>query len=158
MLAAADGGSNATTSNSSKRLGSVITRVRGWRGFHHRASLRVAAYGFLISEKETIPPLRTFSRLARHAICPSRRLQTQRNCRCVHNATCRTPSPRCVSDSHASWLPCCLDAPAAVARVDGRSSRLSDTVGLKRLIGIRISPQGNTLCPSTCGRSRCSGW
>jgi SRSO17 transposase len=29
---------------------------RGWRGFHHHASLCVAAYGFLVSEKETIPP------------------------------------------------------------------------------------------------------
>ena len=29
---------------------------RGWRGFHHHASLRIAAHGFLISEKETIPP------------------------------------------------------------------------------------------------------
>jgi SRSO17 transposase len=29
---------------------------RGWRGFHHHASLCIAAYGFLISERETIPP------------------------------------------------------------------------------------------------------
>jgi len=29
---------------------------RGWRGFHHHANLCVAAYGFLTSEKETIPP------------------------------------------------------------------------------------------------------
>jgi SRSO17 transposase len=29
---------------------------RGWRGFHHHASLCIAAYGFLISETETIPP------------------------------------------------------------------------------------------------------
>jgi len=29
---------------------------RGWRGFHHHASLCVAPYGFLVSEKETIPP------------------------------------------------------------------------------------------------------
>lgn len=29
---------------------------RGWRGFHHHASLCIAAYGFLISEKETLPP------------------------------------------------------------------------------------------------------
>ncbi|MBO0717479.1 MAG: IS701 family transposase [Rhizobiales bacterium] len=29
---------------------------RGWRGFHHRATLCIAAYGFLISERETIPP------------------------------------------------------------------------------------------------------
>jgi SRSO17 transposase len=29
---------------------------RGWRGFHHHASLCIASYGFLISERETIPP------------------------------------------------------------------------------------------------------
>ena len=29
---------------------------RGWRGFHHHATLCIAAYGFLISEKGTIPP------------------------------------------------------------------------------------------------------
>ncbi len=29
---------------------------RRWLGFHHHATLCIAAYGFLISEKETIPP------------------------------------------------------------------------------------------------------
>jgi SRSO17 transposase len=29
---------------------------RGWRGFHHHATLCIAVYGFLISERETIPP------------------------------------------------------------------------------------------------------
>jgi len=29
---------------------------RGWRGFHHHATLSIAAYGFLISERERIPP------------------------------------------------------------------------------------------------------
>ena len=29
---------------------------RGWRGFHHHATLCIAAYGFLISEREMIPP------------------------------------------------------------------------------------------------------
>ena len=29
---------------------------RGWRGFHHHASLCIAAYGFLICERATIPP------------------------------------------------------------------------------------------------------
>jgi hypothetical protein len=29
---------------------------RGWRGFHHHAALCIAAYGFLISERETISP------------------------------------------------------------------------------------------------------
>jgi SRSO17 transposase len=31
---------------------------RGWRGFHHHATLCIAAYGFLISERGTIPPSR----------------------------------------------------------------------------------------------------
>ena len=31
---------------------------RGWRGFHHHATLCIAVYGFLISERETIPPSR----------------------------------------------------------------------------------------------------
>ena len=32
---------------------------RGWRGFHHHATMCIAAYGFLISERETIPPSAT---------------------------------------------------------------------------------------------------
>jgi hypothetical protein len=108
---------------------------RGWRGFHHHASLCVAAYGFPVSEKETIPPLRTFLHLARLAICPSRRLQIQRICRRVHNATCRTPSPRCVSASHAPWFTFCGDAPAAARQGSRPSSKLSDTVGLMRRLG-----------------------
>jgi len=29
---------------------------RGWRGFHHHVTLCIAAYGFLIAERATIPP------------------------------------------------------------------------------------------------------
>jgi SRSO17 transposase len=29
---------------------------RGWTGFHHHGTLCIAAYGFLVSERETIPP------------------------------------------------------------------------------------------------------
>ena len=29
---------------------------RGWRGFHHHATLCIAAYGFLISERRLFPP------------------------------------------------------------------------------------------------------
>jgi SRSO17 transposase len=29
---------------------------RGWRGFYHHATLCIAAYGFLVSEREAIPP------------------------------------------------------------------------------------------------------
>jgi SRSO17 transposase len=32
---------------------------RGWRGFHHHATLCITAYGFLISERGTIPPSRS---------------------------------------------------------------------------------------------------
>jgi SRSO17 transposase len=43
---------------------------RGWRGFHHHATLCIAAYGFLISERETIPPSapRAAARLAQLAL------------------------------------------------------------------------------------------
>jgi SRSO17 transposase len=34
---------------------------RGWRGLHHHATLCIATYGFLISEKETIPPSGPYS-------------------------------------------------------------------------------------------------
>jgi SRSO17 transposase len=39
-----------------QQLGLGHYEGRGWRGFHHHASLCIAAYGFLISERETIPP------------------------------------------------------------------------------------------------------
>jgi SRSO17 transposase len=32
---------------------------RGWPGFHHHGTLCIAAYGFLLSERETIPPSAT---------------------------------------------------------------------------------------------------
>lgn len=38
-----------------QELGLSHFEGRGWRGFHHHASLCIASYGFLISERETIP-------------------------------------------------------------------------------------------------------
>jgi len=38
---------------------------RGWRGFHHHVSLCVAAYGFLLSETEAIPPSAPLNPLSR---------------------------------------------------------------------------------------------
>ena len=29
---------------------------RGWRGFHHHATLCIAAYGFLVQERAALPP------------------------------------------------------------------------------------------------------
>jgi len=37
-------------------LGLAHYEGRGWRGFHHHATLCIAAYGFLISEREAFPP------------------------------------------------------------------------------------------------------
>jgi SRSO17 transposase len=34
---------------------------RGWIGFHHHATLSIASYAFLVSERETIPPSGPFS-------------------------------------------------------------------------------------------------
>ena len=38
---------------------------RGWRGFHHHISLCIAAYGFLISQAEMIPPSARWNALPR---------------------------------------------------------------------------------------------
>lgn len=37
---------------------------RGWRGFHHHATLCIAAYGFLVCERTAIPPSASGSRTA----------------------------------------------------------------------------------------------
>ena len=34
---------------------------RGWRGFHHHATLCIAAYGFLVSERAAFPPSKTLA-------------------------------------------------------------------------------------------------
>lgn len=67
---------------------------RGWRGFHHHTTMCIAAYGFLVSERETIPPstprrATPFRRLLY-------RLSTQRIPPCGLNATFRTRSRPCV--------------------------------------------------------------
>jgi len=64
---------------------------RGWRGFHHHATLCIAAYGFLISERDAIPP--SASRRA-HDASPTRRLSTPRRRRSVPNVTSKTRSRR----------------------------------------------------------------
>lgn len=52
---------------------------RGWRGFHHHATLCIAAYGFLISERGAIPPpLKATPRPFLQKTFPSQRLSTPR--------------------------------------------------------------------------------
>jgi SRSO17 transposase len=39
-----------------QEIGLAHYEGRGWRGFHHHATLAIAAYGFLVSERSLIPP------------------------------------------------------------------------------------------------------
>ena len=71
---------------------------RGWRGFHHHATLCIAAYGFLISERETIPPSGPRSARLFPQTCRTRGLSTQRLRRCGPNVTSRTRSQPCAAD------------------------------------------------------------
>ena len=63
---------------------------RGWRGFHHHATLCIAAYGFSISERTRFP----LSLPAAHDASTTRRLSTPRRRRSVPNATSKTRSRR----------------------------------------------------------------
>ena len=86
---------------------------RGWRGFHHHASLCIAAYGLLISERETSPPQHIVPPGVVPGTCLSQGLQTRRLCHYVPNDTFRTPLRRCAdassSPSSQDWkrCPCC---------------------------------------------------
>jgi SRSO17 transposase len=65
---------------------------RGWRGFHHHATLCIAAYGFLISERSTMPPSHDspLNSTQRHCLpnaSPTPRLSTSRLSRSALNAT-----------------------------------------------------------------------
>jgi SRSO17 transposase len=51
---------------------------RGWRGFHDHASLCSAAYGFLIAQRETIPPLSAGQNPKPLEICHFQKLSTPR--------------------------------------------------------------------------------
>src|SRR3954462_14113260 len=64
---------------------------RGWRGFHHHATLCLAAYGFLVSERSLFPPQEPFRRPA-PALPPGPRAS-----RCGRNAITRRRSPRCAA-------------------------------------------------------------
>jgi len=110
---------------------------RGWRGFHHYATLCIAAYGFLISERETIPPLRTSSRQVVPATCHSRRLPAQRLRHCVPSGTFQTRSPPCAGGWFSPLSEACRDARVAPLQLYARhSATIYDTVilGVGRVV------------------------
>jgi SRSO17 transposase len=89
---------------------------RGWRGFHHHATLCIAAYGLLISERETIPPSgpRAAAMLQKPAIPdgyrPRGAADPARTARCeldrnhappAHRRACQNPRPMSVLQCRA---------------------------------------------------------
>ena len=48
-------GSRATIRNSSKNWASITMKIEAGEAFHHHMALCVAAYGFLVSERSSIP-------------------------------------------------------------------------------------------------------
>ena len=77
-------------------LGLAHFEGRGWRGFHHHATLCIAAYGFLIRERAPFP----FRTPAARRPWPFRSFTTPRHPRSGPSATSRsrTRSPPCESD------------------------------------------------------------
>ncbi len=71
---------------------------RGWRGFHHHATLCIAAYGFLIAERGAIPPSgpRSSPQLSRPAIPEGYR---------PRGATDQTRTPHPELDRHDAAAP-----------------------------------------------------
>jgi hypothetical protein len=84
---------------------------RGWRGFHHHATLCIAAHGHLISERETIPP----SGIACATLFPEFAVSqdTPRRHPCGLNVTSRTQSQPRAAASSSHWSQAYRDAPAA---------------------------------------------
>ena len=73
---------------------------RGWRGFHHHATLCIGTYGFLIREASGDSPLR---RLLARKTSPFQPLRTARLPRSGPNATSRTPSRQFAKCSPSLW-------------------------------------------------------
>ncbi len=62
---------------------------RGWRGFHHHASLCIAAYGFLVAERCLFPPSGPLHRATAQDTCATQRLPAAR-CRFGLSGMCPT--------------------------------------------------------------------
>ena len=124
------GASNVTTRNSKQEVGSVTSEGRGWRGFHHHATLCIAAYGFLVSERGNHSPLRSSFHQAVQRNCNSRNLSPEGLRHCGLNATFRIrlpPSAANIERRSAKTLsrcPCCVAPISAQDR-----PRSSDAVG-----------------------------
>ena len=88
-------------------LGLAHFEGRSWRGFHHHATLCIAAYGFLIRERAAIPPSgprrRETSRISTASQTPRRRrsdpngISKTRSRQSEDNSRSRWPEPSCAA-------------------------------------------------------------
>jgi hypothetical protein len=102
---------------------------RGWRGFHHHATLCIAAYSFLISERRRFPLRTLFHRVALDA-CGIRQLQTHRLRPCGLNVTSRTRLQQCEDDYWSLLSRDCRDAHAAPLQCGAAQPYTYDAVRL----------------------------
>ena len=126
---------------------------RGWRGFHHHATLCIAAYGFLISERETIPPQEIVPPRC-SPICLTRRLPTQRICRLQSSSERGVQAANNAIDAHIGHRqPLPPDqACAAIVRTldDATGHRDSNREAVRRgLIACRLFATGTSSSPAT---------
>ena len=93
---------------------------RGWRGFHHHATMCIAAYGFLISERGAISALASALRELPPATCRSHGLATQRRRRCGLSDTSPTPSPAYGTNAWPASHVLCRDVRAVRCHAPGK--------------------------------------
>ena len=109
---------------------------RGWRGFHHHATLCIAAYGFSDLGTGRDSPL---SLPAAHDASPTRRLSTPRRRRSVPNATSKTRSRRSENASPSRSQNPSRDVHAVSRRPDDlQPDCVYDTVKLTRLLHFTV--------------------
>ena len=70
---------------------------RGWRGFHHHATLCIAAYGFLVAERSRFSPSAHAGQLELRAPETSARVPAPGHTACAPSGIIQTPSPHCES-------------------------------------------------------------
>jgi hypothetical protein len=101
---------------------------RCWRGFHHHASLRIAAYGFLVAERPMFSPKGDGAK-------PRFRLpvrpKTPQQPPSGQNVASPDPSPLCVGASPSNAPSKCPDVHAANEVSIQRYNDVYDTAGLR---------------------------
>ena len=135
-----------------QELGLAQFEGRGWRGFHHHATLCIAAYGFLISERETIPPSGSSVARIHPGACPFRSLPTPRLRRSGPNVTFRTRSPPCADASSPLSPGASTDVPAAQHKwQDTRDRGFYDAVRLEQWLAERTPTNDAAGTRRACG-------